>query len=74
MSDFAFALKALEEGHAVRRRDWSYGKNARLVLLSGFRDMLIYIQAPYSISTNEYIEGYGLQYADLKSTEWEIVE
>lgn len=73
MSDFTFALKALEEGHAVRRRDWLYGKNARLKLLQGVRNTSIYMQAPYSDSDTDAI-GYGLQYHDLKSTDWEIVE
>lgn len=69
---FSTVLDFLKAGHKIRRLDWSYAPSAYLQLLPCNSEKFIYIHNKYLGST--VMEGYGLQFADIESMSWVIVD
>ena len=68
--DFQSALLLLKNGKKVRRKNWSFPDIAYIELLDYNSERYIYMQNKYE---GALIEGYGLQFHDIDSNDWEVV-
>lgn len=66
------ALKALEDGKNVKRTDWWYAEHAYISLSMFNHEYQFYMKGKYNTGPDT-VEGYGLVYADIKSTKWIIL-
>ncbi len=70
--NFQEALLLLKEGKKLRRTGWSFSTKAYLELLPCNSSMFLYLMDKYQGENS--IEGYGLQFTDLESFDWELLE
>ncbi len=68
---FDQALSLMKEGRKVRRKNWSFSKQAYLELLDYNSTRFIYLKNKYIGDST--LEGYGLQFPDLEANDWEEV-
>lgn len=70
--NFNEAITALEEGKKIRRMEWGFATESYLELKPWYGTKIIYIVGRHSDEPN-LLQSYGMQYDDIKATDWEIV-